>query len=100
MQARQQLVKENLEAGRKLKVGQQPVQIILHLASGELPTHPDWCSHQQTCSRWTCSSCMFIRAVALRHVSHAHHSQLYRRGDAHASTISRCAGHATGSQQS
>ena len=43
VQARQQLVRENLEAGRKLKVGQQPVQFILHLPSGEMSTHPNMC---------------------------------------------------------
>ena len=47
MQARQQLVRENLEAGRKLKVGQQPVQIILHLPSGEVATHSDMRRGQQ-----------------------------------------------------
>ena len=63
VQARQQLVRENLEAGRKLKVGQQPVQIILHLPSGGVANRPDVCRGQQkgglealACSfvRWHC----------------------------------------------
>ena len=47
VQARQQLVRDNLEAGRKVKVGQQPVQISLHHFSGEVASHPDTYRGQQ-----------------------------------------------------